>query len=87
MPTVAVLSNASAKSRAVKSKAKRKAPRPKVLAVQGIGGKLSAVLLAGNGFLTVYEGDKVGTGTVLSITPDRVVVRYGRTETLLSFAE
>jgi len=69
------------------SKPKSREPRPKVVAVQGIGGKLSAVLLDKNGTLKVQEGDKIGSGIVTSITPDRVMVKYGKTEIPLSFKE
>jgi hypothetical protein len=87
MPTTTKLLNISKKSKPVNSQKTRKAPHPKVVAVQGVGGKLSAVLSTGNGILTVYEGDKVGTGTVVSIAPDRVMVRYGKAKTFLNFAE
>lgn len=61
--------------------------RPKVVAIQGVGGKLSAVLRTKEGLVTVRQGDKIGSGKVTCIEPDRVLVRYGSADTSLNFLE
>ncbi len=70
-----------------KPRTKSKPVRPKVVAVQGVGGKLHAVLRTRTGLVTVRSGDRIGTGKVIRIEPNRVMVRYGKSETSLSFVE
>ncbi len=72
--------------RHVKSSTKS-ASRPKVVAVEGVGAQLRAVLRTRSGLVTVKTGDRIGSGKVSCIEPNRVMVRYGHTEIPLNFVE
>lgn len=67
----------------------RPAPaRPRVVSIQGVDGRLTATLYrAGTGFLDVRAGDRAMGGRVVSVGPDRVVMRLGGRNVTLGFRE
>ncbi|TIH11256.1 hypothetical protein D0S45_20215 [Marinifilum sp. JC120] len=72
-----------------KSTAKKKSRSawPKVVSIQGVDGRLSATLSSSAGIETVRVGNNAGPGKVVSITPNKVLVRSGGKNVALKFKE
>ncbi|WP_415713359.1 hypothetical protein [Maridesulfovibrio sp.] len=67
---------------------KKKGPAwPKVVSIQGVDGRLSATLSSSAGIETVRVGSNAGPGKVISITPNKVLVRSGGKNIALKFKE
>ncbi|WP_319779096.1 hypothetical protein [Maridesulfovibrio sp.] len=67
---------------------KRKGPAwPKVVSIQGVDGRLSATLSSFAGIETVKVGSNAGPGKVVSITPNKVLVRANGKNIALKFKE
>ncbi|TIH11254.1 hypothetical protein D0S45_20225 [Marinifilum sp. JC120] len=77
------------KASSSKSAAKKKhCPTwPKVVSIQGVDGRLSATLSSPAGIETVRVGNNAGPGKVVSITPNKVLVRSGGKNIALKFKE
>lgn len=65
---------------------KREPTSPVVVSIQGVDGRSSATIRAVNGKLvTVRSGDRFGGGVIASVGRGGVVIRHGKTSTVLSF--
>ena len=84
MPVPAPTKASSAKSTAQK---KHRPTWPKVVSIQGVDGRLSATLSSSAGIETVRIGNNAGPGKVVSITPNKVLVRSGGKNIALKFKE
>jgi|GEM_PF-4542124 hypothetical protein len=69
------------------AKKKRRQAWPKVVSIQGVDGRLSATLSSSAGIETVRVGNNAGLGKVVSITPNKVLVRSGGKNIALKFKE
>ncbi|ACS79760.1 type IV pilus biogenesis protein PilP [Maridesulfovibrio salexigens] len=69
------------------AKKKRRPTWPKVVSIQGVDGRLSATLSSSAGIETVRVGNNAGPGKVVSITPNKVLVRSGGKNIALKFKE
>lgn len=80
VPTKASSSKSAAKK-------KHRPTWPKVVSIQGVDGRLSATLSSSAGIETVRVGNNAGPGKVVSITPNKVLVRSGGKNIALKFKE
>ncbi|NDV26917.1 hypothetical protein [Desulfovibrio sp. JC010] len=75
------------KKQEAKPKKKRCPAWPKVVSIQGVDGRLSATLSSSAGIETVRVGNTAGPGKVVSITPNKVLVRTNGKNVALKFKE
>lgn len=69
------------------TKKKHRPTWPKVVSIQGVDGRLSATLSSSAGIETVRVGNNAGPGKVVSITPNKVLVRVNGKNIALKFKE
>ncbi|WP_432737312.1 type IV pilus biogenesis protein PilP [Maridesulfovibrio sp. FT414] len=60
---------------------------PRIVSIQGVDGRLSATLVSPDGLQIVTRGDKAGPGNIISITPNKVLVRFDGRDVALKFKE
>ncbi|WP_319764085.1 type IV pilus biogenesis protein PilP [Maridesulfovibrio sp.] len=69
------------------TKKKHRPTWPKIVSIQGVDGRLSATLSSSAGIETVRVGSNAGPGKVISITPNKVLVRSSGKNIALKFKE